>query len=71
MQAVGGMQSAIDLYESCIVPSLLTNCGTWTEITKKEESVLDECQDMFCRAVLKVPCTRSQVPGLALEQSLR
>ena len=55
MQAVGGMQSAIDLYESCIVPSLLTNCGTWTEITKKEESLLDDCQDIFCRAVLQVP----------------
>ena len=55
MQAVGGMMAAIDLYESCIVPSLLTNCGTWTEMTEKEENLLEEIQNMFCRAVLQVP----------------
>ena len=32
MQAVGGMEAAIDIYESCIVPSLITNCATWMEI---------------------------------------
>ena len=26
MQAVGGFEAALDLYESCIVPSLLANC---------------------------------------------
>ena len=55
MQAVGGMRAAIDLYESCIVPSLLTNCGTWTDITENEEKLLDEIQNTFCRAVLQVP----------------
>ena len=55
MQAVGGMMAAIDLYEACIVPSLLTNCGTWTEISEKEENLLDETQNTFCRAVLQVP----------------
>ena len=63
MQAVGGMMAAIDLYESCIVPSLLTNCGTWTEITVKEENLLDEIQNMFCRAVLQVPVS-SPKPSL-------
>ena len=28
MQSVGGMEAAIDLYESCIVPSLIANCST-------------------------------------------
>ena len=28
MQAVGGMQSVIDLYENCIISSLLSNSGT-------------------------------------------
>ena len=55
MQAVGGMRSPIYLYESCIVPSLLTYCGTWTEITKKEENILDEIQNVFCTAVLQIP----------------
>ena len=47
--------AAINLYESCIVPGLLTNCDTWTERTEKEENLLEEIQNMFCRAVLQVP----------------
>ena len=29
MQCIGYMRSAPDLYNSCILSSLLTNCGTW------------------------------------------
>ena len=36
------------------MPSLLTNCGTWTQITEKEENMFDEIQNMFCRAVLQI-----------------
>ena len=50
MQVVGGMRAAIDLFESCTVSSLLTNSGTWTEITDREFKLLDNMQDMFCRA---------------------
>ena len=49
------MKAAIDLYESCIASSLLTNSGTWTEITDKEIKLLDDQQDTFCRALLQVP----------------
>ena len=55
MQAVGGLGAAIDLYESCIVTSLLANCSTWTEIKKKTEEDLDALQDLFCRVLLQVP----------------
>ena len=55
MQSVGGMTAAIDLYESCIVPSLLSNSGTWTEIGEAEIELLDEKQDTFCRALLQLP----------------
>ena len=55
MQVVGGMRAAIDIYESCIVSSLLSNCGTWTEINKKEIKLLDEHQDTFVRALLQLP----------------
>ena len=27
MQAVGGLEAAIDLYEACVIPSLLSNCS--------------------------------------------
>ena len=55
MQVVGGMTAAIDLYESCIVSSLLTNSGTWTEIGDSEIELLDEKQNNFCRALLQLP----------------
>ena len=58
MQVVGSMMAAIDLYESCILSSLFTNSGTWTEITDKKIKLLDDIQDTFCRALLQVPlCT--------------
>ena len=55
MQAVGGMRAAIDLYECCIVSSLLSNSGTWTEISEQEIKLLDEQQNTFCRALLQLP----------------
>ena len=55
MQVVGGMRAAINIYKSCIVSSLLTNSGTWTEITDREIKLLDDIQDTFCRALLQVP----------------
>ena len=63
IQIIGGMQGEIDLYEACIIPSLLSNCGTWTEITVKEEKLLSELQNTFCRALLQVPCS-SPKPSL-------
>ena len=55
MQAVGGFEASIDLFESYIVPSLLANCGTWTEIEKKTMEKLDALQDLYGRVLLKVP----------------
>ena len=55
MQAVGGLRGAVDLYESCIIPSLLSNCGTWAGITEHEEKLIEEHQNLFCRTILQVP----------------
>ena len=63
MQAVGGTRAAIDLYESCIVPSLLANCGTWAGITEHEEKLLEEQQNLFCRTLLQIPVS-SPKPSL-------
>ena len=67
MQAVGGMEAAIDLYESCIVPSLITNCATWMEIQKESEDRLDDLQDLFGRVLLKLP---QSTPRLAIRGAL-
>jgi hypothetical protein len=55
MQAVGGTAAAIDLYESCIVSSLMSNSGTWTEISEQEIKMLDEQQETFVRVLLQLP----------------
>ena len=67
MQGVGGAQSAIVLYESCIVSSLLTNAGTWVDM--KEESVnrLDNIQDTFNRALISLPLS---APRASLQATL-
>ena len=67
MQAAGGFEAAIDLYESCIVPSLMANCSTWVEINKKTEEELDALQDLFGRALLQVP---KSTPRLSVRAAL-
>ena len=67
MQAAGGFEAAIDLYESCIVPSLLANCSTWVEINQKTEDELDALQDLFGRALLQVP---QSTPRLSVRAAL-
>ena len=67
MQAVEGIESAIDLYKNCIVPSLLANCSTWTEIEKQTEKRLDATQSLFGRVLLQVP---QSSPRLATQAAL-
>ena len=55
MQGVGGCQSAIDIYESCIIPSLLTNAGTWVQMSEESVNRLDDLQDTFGRVLLSLP----------------
>ena len=39
-QVVGGMESALTMWEACCVPSLLHGAGTWVEITPAAERAL-------------------------------
>ena len=47
MQEACGIEAAMDLYESSIVPSLLANCATWVDIEKKIEDKLNKIYDLF------------------------
>ena len=55
MQAVGGILGAWDLWNTAILPSLLANCGTWTELPSKAVDLCDELQNLFIRIMLEVP----------------
>ena len=53
-QAVGGMESALMLWDACCIPSLLHGSGTWTEITGQTVDKLNSLQRWFIRLVLQV-----------------
>ena len=57
MQSLGGCQAALDLYESCLVPSLLSNAGTWVEISNKAVKMLDSLQATFGKVLLSLPAS--------------
>ena len=61
MQAMGGIMGAWDLWNRAIIPSLLANCGTWTELPKKAIELCDELQNMFIRIMLEVPVSTPKV----------
>ena len=64
---MGGAQSAIDMYEACIISSLLTNAGTWVEMNEESVNRLDNIQDTFSRALLALPLS---APRASLRASL-
>jgi hypothetical protein len=53
-QAVGGMETALMLWESCCVPSLLHGAGTWVDMSAATENKLNDLQRWFLRLVLQV-----------------
>jgi hypothetical protein len=48
MQVVGGMIGAIDIWNVCIVSSLLSNFSVWTEISKKSKQYKVGCSVRQC-----------------------
>ena len=53
-EAAGGMNTALLLWESCVIPSLLQGAGTWVEIAPKTVKKLNGLQNWFTRLILQV-----------------
>ena len=53
-EAAGGMNTAILLWEACIVPSLLQGASTWVEVAAKTIKKLNSLQEWFIRLILQV-----------------
>ena len=51
-QRVGGFLTALQLWESCVIPSLQYNSSCWAGMGREEEKTLSECQDFFLCLVL-------------------
>jgi hypothetical protein len=54
-ETIGGFETAIILWEACIIPSLLHSCSTWMQISKTTENRLNNLQRWFLRLILQVP----------------
>jgi hypothetical protein len=53
-QAVGGMDTALLLWEVCCIPSLLHGAGTWTDISVATENRLNKIQNWYFRLVYQI-----------------
>ena len=53
-KSVGGMETALMLWETCCIPSLLHGAGTWTEIDTKTEKRMNQLQNWYLRLILQV-----------------
>ena len=54
-EVIGGFESAILLWEACVIPSLLHSSSTWTQISKTTENKLNNLQRWFVRLIMQVP----------------
>ena len=53
-RAVGGLESALFLWESVCLPSLLHGAGTWTDITAETEKKLNQIQCWFLSLIIQI-----------------
>ena len=54
-RAAGGLDTALLLWEACVIPSLLYGAGTWVAISAATIKSLNNLQRWFLRLVLQVP----------------
>ena len=64
--AVGGLVVGIEIWELAILPQLLNNSETWTNIDNKTLGVLEDIQLMFYRNMFATPRT-CPIPALLWE----
>ena len=72
---LGGMETALMLWETCCVPSLLHGAGTWMEISRATEKRLNSIQVWFLRLALRLgpgsPCAGLLWDNQMLDMGLR
>ena len=66
VNAIGGLQCGLDFWEIAYLPALLNNCQTWTNISEKTITLLEDLQNTMYRILLNVPRT-CPIPALCWE----
>ena len=65
----GGMETALMLWETCCIPSLMHGAGTWVEMTSETVKRLNKIQNYFVRLVLWIG-QGSPLAGILWDTSL-
>ena len=52
--SVGGIETALMLWETCCIACLLHGAGTWTEIDKQTEKKMNQLQNWYLHLFLQV-----------------
>ena len=74
-KTVGGMGTALMLWETCCIPSLLHGAGTWVEIDTATEKSLNTLQNWYLRLIFQVgqgtPSASLKWDNQVLDMSIR
>jgi hypothetical protein len=68
-QCIGGTMGALDLWELSVLPMLLNNSSTWTQISDDSIELLEELQNMFVRLLMHLPVSTPK-PVLTFDTGL-
>jgi hypothetical protein len=67
IDAIGGLKAGLDIFELCIIPSLLNNSDMWVEIESASIKRLEDMQNMMFKNLFAVP---HSVPTPSLRSDL-
>jgi hypothetical protein len=76
IDAIGGLKAGLDIFELCIIPSLLNNSDMWVEIESASIKRLEDMQNMMFKNLFAVPHSvptpslRSDLGCLAMEERI-
>ena len=59
-QVVGGIKTALVLWESCTLPFLLKNCSAWLEIKSRDMDRICKVNNLFLQTILN--CQKAPIP---------
>ena len=61
MQRIGGIVAAFEIWEMAVIPSLLNNSESWTEISSQTMEDLEDLQFLFIRTILETGKPTSRI----------
>ena len=76
IDAIEGLNAGLDIFELCVIPSLLNNSDMWVEIESASTKRLEDMQNMMFKNLFAVPHSvptpslRSDLGCLAMEERI-